>query len=163
MLSIYTVDQNLSRQEGSQSRLPLQEWSIWKGGIPWTWPTPPKPRVEATPRPGPGARSSPSLWAAGPRPSLPDRLSPPLEQVAAVGHQTEHPRSLLPPPPIRATGRGRAPSSPARLRDPTSPGSPRVDRPGGQAGRAVTGTDPRVRPRTASARRPGTAGTQAPE
>lgn len=56
--------------------------------------------------------SSPSLRAAGLRPSLPDRLPPPLEQVAAVGHQTEHPRSLLPPPPIRASGGGDEPRAP---------------------------------------------------
>lgn len=80
-------------------------------------------------RPGPGARSSPSLWAAGPRPSLPDGLSPPLEQVAAVGHQTGHPRSLLPPPPIRATG-GKGPRAPR-----PGSGAPRRQAPLGQTGR----------------------------
>ncbi|KAJ8793276.1 hypothetical protein J1605_000271, partial [Eschrichtius robustus] len=38
--------------------------------------------------------------------SLPDGLPPPLEPAAAVGHQTEHPRPLLPPPPIRARSGG---------------------------------------------------------
>lgn len=60
----------------------------------------------------PRGEAAPLAWgAAGPLPqegtwptgsSLPDGLPPPLEPVAAIGHQTEHPRPLLPPPPIRA-------------------------------------------------------------
>lgn len=63
----------------------------------------------------PRGEAAPLAWgAAGPLPqegtwptgsSLPDGLPPPLEPVAAIGHQTEHPRPLLPPPPIRVRSR----------------------------------------------------------
>lgn len=57
-------------------------------------------------------------------------------------------------------GKGPELPGPAQVPHAPSPGSPKVDWPGKQAGRAVTRTDRRVRPRTASARRPGTARTE---
>lgn len=101
--------------------------------------------------PGPGARSSPSLRAAGPHPSLPDRLPPPLEQVAAVGHQTEHPRSLLPPPPIRASG-GDGPRAPRPGSGAPRPQAPlrwtgqRAGREGGDRDGSLGPAPNRVRP-----------------
>lgn len=127
-----------------------------KGGIPQTWPTPPKPRGRGDARPGPGARSSPSLWAEGPAPAYltgsRHRLNK-LQQLAIrlniPGLSSRH----LPSEPRAGKG--------PELRGPAQ--GPHVSRlPWGRPARRTGGDGcdrdrPQVRPLTASARRPRTA------